>query len=194
MRPGASWYATVPSGRPASFAACFAAAISFAVLSAEDVPACMAAPVSYLNDIARASQIDNFISINGAVDIDLFGQVNAESAGVKHISGAGGQLDFVLGAYLSNGGKSFICLSSTFMNKKTGKVENLSAILEEAGSGLANVVKSTCFMADLADFAEFNAEYAKHFTSNPARECVQVAALPKAAQLEVSVIATLNEE
>ena len=61
--------------------------------------------------------MDNFISINNAVDIDLFGQVNAESAGTKHISGAGGQLDFVLGAYLSNGGKSFICLSSTFKDK-----------------------------------------------------------------------------
>ena len=81
------------------------------------------------------------------------------------------------------------------ITEQTARIaQNLSAILEEAGSGLANVVKSTCFMADLADFAEFNAEYAKHFTSNPARECVQVAALPKAAQLEVSVIATLNEE
>ena len=81
-------------------------------------PECMAAPVEYTNDIRSISAIDNFISINNAVDIDLFGQVNAESAGIKHISGAGGQLDFVLGAYLSNGGKSFICLSSTFMNKK----------------------------------------------------------------------------
>ena len=57
------------------------------------------------------------MSINNAVDLDLFGQVNAESAGIKHISGAGGQLDFVLGAYLSKGGKSFICCSSTFKNK-----------------------------------------------------------------------------
>ena len=87
-----------------------------------DNPECMAAPVEYTNDIRSISAIDNFISINNAVDIDLFGQVNAESAGIKHISGAGGQLDFVLGAYLSNGGKSFICLSSTFMNKKTGKL------------------------------------------------------------------------
>ncbi len=83
-------------------------------------PECMAAPVDYTNDIRSISAIDNFISINNAVDSDLFGQVNAESAGIKHISGAGGQLDFVLGAYLSKGGKSFICLSSTFMNKKTG--------------------------------------------------------------------------
>ena len=73
---------------------------------------------------AAISALDNFISINNAVDIDLFGQVNAESAGIQHISGAGGQLDFVLGAYLSKGGKSFICLSSTFMNKKTGQLES----------------------------------------------------------------------
>ncbi len=80
-------------------------------------PACMAAPVEYTNDIRSISALDNFMSINNAVDIDLFGQVNAESAGIKHISGAGGQLDFVLGAYLSNGGKSFICMSSTFKTK-----------------------------------------------------------------------------
>ncbi len=49
--------------------------------------------------------------------LDLFGQVNAESAGLKHISGTGGQLDFVMGAYLSKGGKSFICMSSTVTGK-----------------------------------------------------------------------------
>ncbi|MDD7404207.1 MAG: butyryl-CoA:acetate CoA-transferase [Butyribacter sp.] len=80
-------------------------------------PECMSAPVDYTNDIRQISALDNFISINNAVDIDLFGQVNAESAGTKQISGAGGQLDFVLGAYLSNGGKSFICMSSTFKQK-----------------------------------------------------------------------------
>lgn len=80
-------------------------------------PQCMAAPVEYTNDIRQISALDHFISINNAVDIDLFGQVNAESSGVKNISGAGGQLDFVLGAYLSRGGKSFICCSSTFADK-----------------------------------------------------------------------------
>ncbi len=89
-----------------------------------DNPECMSAPVDYTNDVRTISALDNFISINNAVDVDLFGQVNAESAGIKNISGAGGQLDFVLGAYLSNGGKSFICLSSTFKNRKTGQVES----------------------------------------------------------------------
>ena len=83
----------------------------------DDNPALMSAPVGYTNDARVISQIDNFISINNAVDLDLTGQINAESAGTKHISGAGGQLDFVLGAYLSNGGKSFICCSSTFTTR-----------------------------------------------------------------------------
>lgn len=81
-------------------------------------PAVMAAPVSYTNDIRSIAALDNFISINNTVDLDLFGQINAESSGVRHISGAGGQLDFVLGAYLSKGGKSFICCSSSFTDKQ----------------------------------------------------------------------------
>lgn len=83
----------------------------------DDNPELLSAPVSYTNDIRSISALDHFISINNAVDLDLFGQINAESAGTKHISGAGGQLDFVLGAYLSNGGKSFICCSSSFRTK-----------------------------------------------------------------------------
>ncbi len=86
-------------------------------------PACMSTPVDYTNDVRVVSQLDNFISINNAVDVDLFGQVNAETAGTKHISGAGGQLDFVLGAYLSKGGKSFICCSST-VKSKDGTLES----------------------------------------------------------------------
>ena len=80
-------------------------------------PQCLSAPVDYTNDVRVISSIDNFMSINNAVEIDLFGQISAESTGLKHISGAGGQLDFVLGAYLSKGGKSFICLSSTVKGK-----------------------------------------------------------------------------
>lgn len=87
-------------------------------------PECMSVPVDYTNDVRVISSLDNFISINNAIDVDLYGQVNAESSGTRAISGAGGQLDFVLGAYLSKGGKSFICLSSTFFNKKTGQTES----------------------------------------------------------------------
>ncbi|MEG1932423.1 MAG: butyryl-CoA:acetate CoA-transferase, partial [Pygmaiobacter sp.] len=96
-------------------------------------PACMSAPVNYTNDARVISQIDNFISINNAVNLDLFGQVNAESSGTKHISGAGGQLDFVMGAYLSHGGKSFICCSSSFTDK-AGKLQSRILPTLESGS------------------------------------------------------------
>ncbi|MBR2737191.1 MAG: butyryl-CoA:acetate CoA-transferase [Lachnospiraceae bacterium] len=86
-------------------------------------PEIMAAPVDYVNDVRTVSQLDNFISINNTIEIDLFGQVASESAGTRHISGAGGQLDFVLGAYLSKGGKSFICCSST-VKAKDGTVSS----------------------------------------------------------------------
>ena len=66
---------------------------------------CMIAPVDYTNDIRTISSIDNFISINNAIE-GSFGQVNSESIGTRHISGSAAQLDFVLGAYLSKGGKS----------------------------------------------------------------------------------------
>lgn len=84
----------------------------------DENPELMSAPVDYTNDIRSISALNNFISINNCVDIDLFGQVSSESSGIKHISGAGGQLDFVLGAYLSKGGKSFVCCSSTFTDKQ----------------------------------------------------------------------------
>jgi acyl-CoA hydrolase len=86
-------------------------------------PVCQGMTVDYTNDTRVISQIDNFMSINNAVDLDLFGQVSSESAGVRHISGAGGQLDFVLGAYLAKGGKSFICLSST-QESRDGTVQS----------------------------------------------------------------------
>ena len=84
----------------------------------DENPELMSAPVEYTNDINTIAALDNFISINNCVDIDIFGQISSESSGTKHISGAGGQLDFVLGAYLSKGGKSFMCCSSTFTDKQ----------------------------------------------------------------------------
>lgn len=84
----------------------------------DENPELMSAPVDYTNDIRSISALDNFISINNCVDIDLFGQISSESSGIKQISGAGGQQDFVLGAYLSKGGKSFVCCSSTFTDKQ----------------------------------------------------------------------------
>ena len=100
----------------------------------DDNPMLMSAPVDYTNDARIISSLDNFISINNAVDVDLFGQVSSESSGTKHISGAGGQLDFVLGAYLSNGGKSFICLSSTVTDKEGKMTSRIIPTLKEGSA------------------------------------------------------------
>ncbi len=70
--------------------------------------------------------------------------------------------------------------------------ENLKALLESAGSGLKNVVKTTCFLADMSDFAAFNAVYATYFTEKPARSCVAVKTLPKNVLAEIEVIAELQ--
>ena len=66
---------------------------------------------------------------------------------------------------------------------------NVGAILEAGGSGFDKVVKTTCFLADIADFAAFNEVYAKFFTSKPARSCVAVKDLPKGVLCEVEAIA-----
>lgn len=70
-------------------------------------------------------------------------------------------------------------------------IANLRAVLAAAGSGLDRVVKTTCFLKDMADFAAFNAVYARHFPGNPARSCVQAAALPKGALVEIEAVAIL---
>lgn len=68
-------------------------------------------------------------------------------------------------------------------------MKNLSAILVAAGTSFENVIKTTCYLADIADFATFNEVYAKYITSCPARSCVAVKDLPKGALVEVEVIA-----
>ncbi len=70
-------------------------------------------------------------------------------------------------------------------------MKNIAAVLAAAGTGFENVVKTTCFLADINDFAVFNEIYAKYFTGKPARSCVAAAALPKGALVEVEVIAVL---
>lgn len=69
-------------------------------------------------------------------------------------------------------------------------MKNLQAVLEAAGSSFEKAVKTTCFLADMGDFAAFNGVYAKYFTTNPARSCVAVKTLPKNVLVEVEVIAT----
>ncbi len=70
-------------------------------------------------------------------------------------------------------------------------IKNLSEVLHAADCGLENVVKTTCFLKDMKDFAKFNEVYAKHFAQKPARSCVEVAALPKGALVEIEVIAEI---
>ena len=88
------------------------------------------------------------------------------------------------------------------VNPETGRVEaadiagqteqvcrNVGALLKAAGLGFENVVKTTCFLADIADFAAFNEVYARHFVSRPARSCVAVKDIPKGVLCEIEVIA-----
>ena len=70
-------------------------------------------------------------------------------------------------------------------------MKNVGAILEAAGSSYEKVLKTTCFLADMADFAAFNAVYEKYFTGKPARSCVAVKDLPKGLLCEVEAIAEL---
>lgn len=72
-------------------------------------------------------------------------------------------------------------------------MKNLSAVLEAAGTSFDNVVKTTCFLANISDFTEFNEVYGKYITSAPARSCVAVKDLPKGALAEVEVIAVCEE-
>lgn len=70
--------------------------------------------------------------------------------------------------------------------------KNVAALLKAAGSSIDNVVKTTCFLSDIANFTAFNGVYAKYFTSCPARSCVAVKGIPKGALVEIEVIAELN--
>jgi len=68
-------------------------------------------------------------------------------------------------------------------------MKNIAAVLKAAGADFTNAVKTTCFLADMADFSAFNAVYGKYFTGKPARSCVAVKQLPKDVLVEVEVIA-----
>lgn len=71
-------------------------------------------------------------------------------------------------------------------------LQNLGAILAEAGTSFDNIVKTTCFLADMADFAAFNAVYSKYITNAPARSCVAVKTLPKGGLVEVEAVAVVE--
>ena len=94
----------------------------------DDNPGVISYSVDYTNSPVVVAGIDDFISINACIEVDLFGQVCSESVGPRHISGTGGQLDFVEGAYKSKNGQSFICMTSTF-DGKNGLVSRIKPIL-----------------------------------------------------------------
>ena len=82
----------------------------------------------------------------------------------------------------------------TTIEEQTEQVmKNIKALLESQGAEFTDVFKTTCFLADMADFAAFNEVYAKYFTGKPARSCVAVKALPKGVLCEVETIATVKE-
>jgi acyl-CoA hydrolase len=90
----------------------------------DDNPGIAVLPVDYVNDPNVICQNDNMISINAALEVDLWGQVCAESVGTRHMSGTGGQVDYVRGATQSKGGKSFIAFSSTTKNDTISKIKS----------------------------------------------------------------------
>ena len=80
-------------------------------------PSVTISPLEYVNAPKTISKIDNMISINNCIAVDLYGQISSESAGTRHISGTGGQLDYLTGAAMSRGGKAFICMNSSHTAK-----------------------------------------------------------------------------
>ena len=80
-------------------------------------PSVIVSPLEYVNSPETIGKLDNMISINNCIAVDLYGQISSESSGTRHISGTGGQLDFLTGAAMSRGGKAFICMTSSYRAK-----------------------------------------------------------------------------
>lgn len=89
--------------------------------------------------------------------------------------------------------KTGVVVGTTIEEQAKQTCENVKGILTAAGVTFADVIKTTCFLADIADFAAFNAVYAEYFTGKPARSCVAVKDLPKGVMCEIEVIAVTNK-
>ncbi len=83
-------------------------------------------------------------------------------------------------------------IGENIREQTTAVIENLQAVLEAAGSSLQQVIKTTCFLSDLRNFAAFNEVYARYFTNKPARSCVEVSRLPKDVLVEIEAIAEVT--
>ena len=88
-----------------------------------DNPWCATYPVNYTNKPSIAALNDNLVTINNAIEVDIYGQICSESSGFRQITGTGGQLDFILAGYESRGGKSIVCLPSSYKDKD-GKIRS----------------------------------------------------------------------
>ncbi len=91
----------------------------------DENPGVIALPIAYVNNPQVIASMDNFVSLNSCVSVDLYGQISSESAGLRHISGTGGQLDFLTGAAMSRGGKAFICVASSRVGRDGVRRSNI---------------------------------------------------------------------
>ena len=98
-----------------------------------DNPRCASCTVNYTNDPYNIARSDNFISINNILEVDLLSQVCSETSGLRQISGTGGQLDFVIGAFHSKNGKSFLAFSSTYKDKEGKMHSRVKPLLTPGG-------------------------------------------------------------
>ena len=134
----------------------FAAGSQFLYDWIDENPSLASYPVSYTNAPHIMCQNDNMMSINACVEVDLFGQVSSESSGPRHISGTGGQLDYATGAYMSDGGMSFICCNASYKDKKTGDTKTRIVPMLPQGSIVtvprtqAHLIVTEYGVADLA--------------------------------------------
>lgn len=102
-------------------------------------------PFDFVNNVENISKNDNLMSINNAMNVDLFGQVNAQSVGYKHFSGTGGQVDYVRGALHSKGGKSFIALPSSRLNK-AGELESKITLSMPEGTTITTLASDVQYV------------------------------------------------
>lgn len=96
----------------------------------DENPMCASYPVNYTNDPRVIAMNDKVVAINNALEVDLYSQVASESSGFRQISGTGGQLDFIFGAFNSKGGKGLICISSTYTDKEGKKHSRIRPTLD----------------------------------------------------------------
>lgn len=100
----------------------------------EENPGLASCPVDYTNAPKVIGQHEKMVSINNCLSVDLYGQTCAETAGYRQISGTGGQLDFLYGSFLSEGGQGYLCMSSTYRDKKTGVLRSRIVPALETGN------------------------------------------------------------